>query len=348
MPESPQIGYVIITDEAPSVTVDRVRSALEESGLDPEEARELAKRHAFARAKNGLDVKGVINKVAENDQRLIYQLDETYVELNRLAYSDRGQIWFDKQALTVGADTPALREEAEKLFAHYGSMYLGSDVTRLVQRIFTKQRGIVSIRRHGGVYFVPIQFGALVDRVKDFAGKMGMRWVVYATGAEGGMREQVLDRLAERIKGELESMKKEIDKKGNDLTPRIAQTRMDTLVAQIGQIREFCAALGATAEEIEALASTTEVDLGLVKACGSASVLAALANQGVVTGLLGKVASKAFEDRPKVRLSLDALASLGSDLKAAGKRGACVSLAALDVLPRIVKPQKETPQCQPT
>jgi hypothetical protein len=344
-----QAGFVIITDTASAARLADVRAALEASGIDAEEteslARELAKRHVFSRAKNLLSrqealasARGVVNKVGEDADRLTYQLDEAYVKKEKLAFEYQGQFWFSKTDETIGADTPELRERAETIFANALDLYTPSDITRLVQRMFTRHRGIQSVRRNGGVYFVPNSQAGLVGQVQEFCKRMRMRWIIYPTNAEGGMKEAVLGRMAERIKSELGAMKAEYEKKGADgMTPRIARARVETFNEQLSQIREFCASLGATADEIENLASTAEVDLGLVKACGSVSTLAALANQGIVGGLLGKVAQKACEDRPRVRLAPDALASLGSDLRAAASRKACVNLAALDALPNLGK-----------
>lgn len=347
MAHSDQAGFVIITDTASAARLADVRAALEASGIDAEEteslARELAKRHVFSRAKNQLSrkealasVRGVVNKVSEDADRITYQLDEAYVKKEKLAFEYQGQFWFSKQDEKIGADTPELRERAETLFADALDLYTPSDITRLVQRMFTRHRGIQSVRRNGGVYFVPNSQAGLVKQVQDFCKRMRMRWIIYPTNADGGMKEAVLERMAERIKSELNTMKAEYEKKGEDgMTPRIARARVETFQEQLAQIREFCASLGATAEEIENLASTSEVDLGLVKACGSVSMLAALANQGVIGGLLGKVAQKACEDKPRVRADADALAALGADLKAAAKRGACVSAGALDALPDV-------------
>jgi hypothetical protein len=346
-----QAGFVIITDTASEARLKDVRAALEESGIDKEEtenlARELAKRHVFARTKNTLaseeriaTARGIVNKVSETEGRIIYQLDEAYVKKEKLDFTYQGQFWYDKKEEIVGADTEALRQRAVDLFADKLDLYTPSDITRLVQRMFTRHRSIQSVRRQGGVYFVPNSQAGLVKQVQDFCTRMKMRWIIYPTNADGGMKEAVLERMAERIKSELETICAEVtglkQEKGG-LTSRIAKARLQTLMDQIGQIREFCEALGATAEEIEAAASTAEIDLGLVKACGSVSVLAALANGGIVTGLVGQLAKKAYEDRPKARIHADALAALGSDLKAAAKRGHCVDASALDAIPSVKK-----------
>src|SRR4029079_18630695 len=48
----------------------------------------------------------------------------------------------------------------------------GSDVTRVIQRLFEKQADLFPIRERGGCYFVPERHGPFVDRINLFVGKL--------------------------------------------------------------------------------------------------------------------------------------------------------------------------------
>lgn len=137
------------------VTTDRVKEALETSGLDPKIARDLAKRRCFTRAKNKLKIAGLIDEVGETDARWTWQLSKRYREEQRLSFEFDTLFWYDKATQTVGAGSPALLERVQGLFSKSGGLYLAGDITKIVRRIFDAQRGMARLRHAGAIYFVP-------------------------------------------------------------------------------------------------------------------------------------------------------------------------------------------------
>jgi hypothetical protein len=311
-----KIGFVVITDSARTVPLTQVREALTRSGLSPETARDLAKRNSAIRAfRHMAENDEVLNRVSEDDSRIVYQLDSKFIAETRLTFAYSGQVWFDKNSEELGATTPELLALASTRFDAYCDQYMPSDVMRLTMRIFAEHRGILSMRESGGVYFVPSSLEWLAGKVQMFAKDVGMRLVITPTGGENGVREHVLENLVARVRGEIESMQAEIGQKSDDdVTPRIAANRLESLVGQINRIKTFAKSLGASVDQIERLASTAEVDLGIIQACDTVDVLVAMAGRGEVTGFLGKLAARAAEHAsvmPDVPMEILADASAG-------------------------------------
>ena len=75
----------------------------------------------------------------------------------------------------VACDLPGLaalaQEHLDRALAHRQ----GADITRVIQKLFDRQADLFPIRDQGGVYFVPIRFGAFVDRVQEFVNTVGGR-----------------------------------------------------------------------------------------------------------------------------------------------------------------------------
>ena len=167
------IGTLFCLDQLPTVTTERVRSALDTSGLDPNQARDLAKRHCFTRAKNCMRADGLIDEVCETENRGTWQLSRRYREQNRLGYEYEACFWYDKATEDVGADNLVLLSKVQSLFAKYGMVHLPSDVTKLVRRVFDRQKGMVPLRHHGAVYFVPAENRDLMTKVAGFIQALG-------------------------------------------------------------------------------------------------------------------------------------------------------------------------------
>jgi hypothetical protein len=282
------------------VPVEKVRTALESSRLDPDEAAELAKRNCFARAKNRLREQGIIDEVSNTSERWTWQLSSRYVSERKLNYEYRGQVWYDKKAQTIGSDKPVLLDEMNRLFDHYGEQYMASDVTRLVHRIFTKQYSILPLREAGGAYFVPAEHEELFRKVERFINAISGRVAWSYTNSES-IKENTLEVLVERLKERLNALKAEADEakittdEDKKLTKRKARHRFKELKARIDAVRVFARSLKANADDLLSQASTDDVSLALL-ASTDTDVLASLAQSGKVSGVVADLARAAVDE----------------------------------------------------
>ncbi len=305
MHHSNKMGTVFFNDAMPTVATQKVREALDRSGLDTKLARDLSKRFCFVRAKNRLRQDGLIDQVNETQDRWIWQLSRRYREQNRLGYEFEASFWFDKATETVGADNPALLEQVETLFAKYGGLHLPSDIGKLVHRIFDKQKGMIKLRHHGAVYFVPDENKGLLDKAVAFINEIGGQCVTVPVGLDNGLvRQKAMDMLTESVRSDLTRVVDQMRKMredGQEFTKRKARHRWRELCGQLDRVKTFARSLCADANEILKEVSSEDLDLSLV-AKADVDVIAALAHAGKLNGTLGQIVRTGYEgELPAIR-----------------------------------------------
>ena len=292
-----QIGTVFFTDNLASVTTERVRSALEASNLDPLLAHDLSKRYCFSRAKNRMQADGLIDEIEETPERWTWQLSRRFREDEHLGYEFDSAFWFDKYAENVGADNPTLLEQVQELFSRYGGVYLPADLTKLVRRIFDRQKGMVALRHFGVVYFVPAENRILMNRVAAFIKDLGGECITAKIGADNTLiRDKAQEMLVESVRKDLDGIVSEIREMSADsekLSARKAGNRWKELVAQLDRIKTFARSLSADTSDLLRKARNSELDLALV-AQADLDVIAALAHAGRINSALGQIAMNAF------------------------------------------------------
>lgn len=291
------MGSIFFLDRMPSVTTERVRSALEDTDLDTQLARDLSKRFCFIRAKNRMRTDGLIDEIEETESRWTWQLSRRYRQEQRLGYEFQASFWFDKSSRGVGADNAPLLARVQELFSKYGALYLPSDVTRVVKRIFDRQKGMVRLRHAGSVYFVPRENRGLLRKVGRFVDELGGECLLVPVGLDNEMvREKALEMLSESVRSDLDKIVREMQQlRGEEgMTARKARHRWKSLSGQLDRIRTFARSLSVDARELVSQIRTSELDLSLV-ANADADVIAALAHAGQIKGALGQIATHLHE-----------------------------------------------------
>ena len=164
----------IITWSASGVRVSHLTlvEALRDSGLDEGVARELAPRHAFARACKKLSEARIIRPVSEDSASIQFQFTAERKEEGRYTYELETVLTLDKASGKVTCDLPGLATLAQEELDRCIAVRTGGDVTRVVQRLFERQADLFPIREQGGAYFVPREHVAFVDRVQAFLGRL--------------------------------------------------------------------------------------------------------------------------------------------------------------------------------
>jgi hypothetical protein len=175
--------------------------ALRDADLDESVARALQPRHAFARACKKLSESRIIRQLAEDERTLTFQFTAESRAGDTFEYTLETLLRLDKQTGDVRCDLPGLATLAQEELDRAMDCRSGTDVTRVIQKLFDRQADLFPIRDQGAVYFVPIRHAAFVDRVQTFLGKVGgrlARFPVPAGTAEGdrSVKTAVADGLA--------------------------------------------------------------------------------------------------------------------------------------------------------
>jgi hypothetical protein len=178
--------------------------ALRDADLDESVARELAPRHAFSRACKKLSEARIIRRVNENATVITFQFTAEHRAGNHFTYDLETMLTLDKATGKVTCDLAGLATLAQEHLDHCLQARTGSDVTRIVQRLFERRADLFPIRERGGAYFVPQEHVPFVDRVQLFLGKINgrlARFPVPAGTPEGdrSVKESVAAGLSELI-----------------------------------------------------------------------------------------------------------------------------------------------------
>jgi hypothetical protein len=143
-------------------------NALRTAGLDESVARELAPRHAFARACKRLASNRIIRQVCEDDTTITFQFTQESRTESKFEYAMETLVFLNKTEGKVTCENPELAAHAQGLLDAAIEARTGSDITRVVQRLFQRQADLFPLRGRGGVYFCPAMFNEFIEKVAVF------------------------------------------------------------------------------------------------------------------------------------------------------------------------------------
>lgn len=149
--------------------------ALRASGLDESVARELAPRHAFARACRKLSEARIIRQVAEDERSIEFQFTAEHREGNQFYYDLETMLTLDKTTGRVTCGSTSLAALAQAELDRCLEARTSSDVTRIIQKLFERRADLFAIREQGGVYYVPQEHAAFVDKIQAFIARINGR-----------------------------------------------------------------------------------------------------------------------------------------------------------------------------
>lgn len=199
------LGEVISwTCSGVSVTHAALVAALEDAGLDPAVARELAPKHAFTRACKRLSDRRIIRQVAEDEAAVRFQFTSETRSSDRIEYELETMLTLDKRTGRVTCELPGLATLAQEELDRCIEARSGADVTRVIQKLFERHADLFPVRPQGGVYFCPIRHAGFVDKVQAMLGRLNgqiLRFPVPAGTPEGdrSVKESVAAGLAHLI-----------------------------------------------------------------------------------------------------------------------------------------------------
>ena len=178
--------------------------ALRDSGLDESVARELAPRHAFARACKKLSEARIIRQVAEDETVIRFQFTAEHRDGDHFTYDLETMLCLEKATGKVTCALSGLATLAQEELDRCLEARTGGDVTRLIQKLFERRADLFPIREDGGAYFVPQPHVGFVDQAQAFLGRLNgrmQRFPVPAGTPEGdrSVKESVAAGLAALI-----------------------------------------------------------------------------------------------------------------------------------------------------
>ncbi|QDU21336.1 DUF6744 family protein [Urbifossiella limnaea] len=237
------LGEVISwTCSGVAVTHPALLTALRDAGLDENVARELAAKHAFTRACKKLCDRRIIRQVAEDETCVKFQFTQESRDGDRYEYALETMLTLDKRTGTVTCDLPGLATLAQEELDRATDARTGSDVTRVIQKLFDRHADLFPIRPQGGCYFTPIRHTTFVDKVQAMLGRLNgqiLRFPVPAGTAEGD--RSVKDAVAAGLAALIDDHRKAVALFGED-------TREDTLKRAADKIRSTQFKIAAYAE----------------------------------------------------------------------------------------------------
>jgi hypothetical protein len=255
-PGTKLLGEVISwTCPSTSVRHKDVVEALRDSGLDESAARELAPRHAFARACRKLAKQRVIRQVSEDQSTLVFQFTQESRIGDRYEYTLETLLTLDKAKGKVSCDLPGLATLAQEQLDDCLGTRNGGDLTRMIQRLFERKADLFPIRERGGVYFCPAEHVGFLGRVQAFLGKVSGRLARFPvpSGTAQGDRS-VREAVASGLQALIEEHRQAIASFGED-------TREGTLARAAERVRLVRHKLSAYSEYLAGERDRLERDL---------------------------------------------------------------------------------------
>jgi hypothetical protein len=232
-PDTKLLGE-IITWSCAKISIRHIDliQALRDSGLDESVARELAPRHAFARACKKLAQQRIIRQVAEDETTIKFQFTAEHREGDHFAYDLETMLTLDKTTGKVTCDLHGLATLAQEELDRCLEARTGGDITRIIQKLFERRADLFPIREQGGAYFCPQEHVFFVDQVQAFLGRLNgkmNRFPVPAGTPEGD--RSVKESVAAGLSALIEEHQSAIETFGAD-------TRQSTLERAAERIRQ--------------------------------------------------------------------------------------------------------------
>lgn len=141
------LGTVVSFNSPKQVTFTALQNGLAAAGLDKELARCLLPQHAFKRACRQLSKNRVIDVVKEDEHHIIFQFTKKEFKGHTVDFDFECEVGVDKKTGVVTTMNNELEQKAQDLLNHELAIRHGSDITRLVHKIFDAHGGdLIKIR----------------------------------------------------------------------------------------------------------------------------------------------------------------------------------------------------------
>jgi len=209
------LGEVVVWDMAATeVPYPTVVAAMEHAGLDSALATDLSYRAAFTRACKQLKANRTIDKLKSKGGVMSFQFTKKALVGEEFEFEREARVELDCDTGEIKCDeSPELAERAEELLSFARQQRTSSDITKLVQKMFSTHADLCPINpRKGVAYFVPEVHREFTAKVESFLSAFGgklWRWPI-PKGTEEGNRS-VRDAVANGLQTLLEELNEVVE-----------------------------------------------------------------------------------------------------------------------------------------
>lgn len=172
-------------DDKSAIKYPVLVQALKDAGLDSDIAKELAPRNAFSRACKALAAERLIRTKSDENGLLTFQFNKATFENEQWDYPFETELVLNKTTGDISCPIAELQSFAKSELDRCMEDRTTGDITGVIQRLFDKQAvsgkvsvnglGMFSMRRAGGVYFVPQEYAGFIQKVDVFLTNLGWR-----------------------------------------------------------------------------------------------------------------------------------------------------------------------------
>jgi hypothetical protein len=205
----------------------------------------------------------IIRQFKRDGDSLVFQFTREHLNSLQIEYSREAMLTLDLTTGVIRADDIVIQAEATRLAAEYSAKRLTSDLTRLIQRVFDRERAaLVPIREQGGCYFVPETHAALVDQARTLLTEIGgdLRSFAVQLG-DGQTNQSVAEAMTEYLIQRITEFRESCESLSAD-SPADVMTRQQE---RIGELRRhldmYRGLLMGYASEIDTAIQQAEKDM---------------------------------------------------------------------------------------
>lgn len=234
------LGTIVTWRVPTSVPFTTLRKGLDEAGLDPDMAQELAPYYALCRALNDMKKGRVIRKLRREDNKIYFQLTREHLDPQEATYRKEAELSIDADTGVIECLKPRIKQKAEDLLAEHQATRNASDITYLLFRIYKAHAAdLIAIREQGGAYFVPKEHGKVIRQTRTLLDAIGgkLRTFDVRLGSED-TAESVAGSMSEYFEGLVEQFKESCESITTE-TRTDVQTRRWEVVAELKQKMEL-------------------------------------------------------------------------------------------------------------
>lgn len=206
----------VVSWTAPSKTMKTqdLQSAALAAGLDPTLVKPVSYRSAFKRASREISDDLIVRRIADGETE-DYQVTLESKHDDEFFYTKHCNIKVNKSTGVVECDNEEIQKQVQARVDFHVEHQNTSDMTRLIQKVFSKNEAdLVPLRRQGGVYFVPQSQNELLVKVDAFVAAIGGSLFKYHLSTTSDTAESVATNMSNYLRGLISELKdscKEID-----------------------------------------------------------------------------------------------------------------------------------------
>lgn len=194
------LGEVVIPNSRTGniIGYTKVKEALTAAGLDPDAAKEILPKSAFARACRQMEEERQIDVFHEEEGTITFQFTKKELAKTEWKFNKECFLTLDKTSGQISCENSDLQTKAQGILDSAINTRTTSDITRIVHKLFDSNGDLFPLRDQGGVYFVPLECSSFVAQIDMFFREIGgsLRRVPFPSGTPTGnaaVKESIAD-----------------------------------------------------------------------------------------------------------------------------------------------------------